>query len=446
MKITELHIQNIKRLKAFAVGLDGEPLLLTGDNGAGKSSVLDALFLALTGKGLEDPVRRGSTKASIKLVINGEEGEYTIEKRITTKSRTLTVTCKDGAAVPSPQAFLDGLVGSLAFDPLEFVRMKPRAQAVAIRELSGLDVSKLEAEYKAVFAERTAVNRTVGELSAQLKDMPNPTVDNSPLESDVSAAALITKRDEMSASAAACKEAFRRSDEAGRQVRVAADRVQRIEEQLAEAKSALHSAEQRDEQLAASLEEANKSAPTQEAMAAITQQIRDVDTTNAGIHQRNEVRANSNRAAAAWKAKQLETERACERADQLTTKLDAINEAKADITSKVKMPVEGMTFDDDGVMVEGCRFDQLSTAEQIRTSAMVAMASNPKLKIILIREGALVNAANMKVIYGCAAARDYQLLIEKFQPEAGAEGLHIEDGAITHIDGVQVAFKETTEE
>lgn len=63
------------------------------------------------------------------------------------------------------------------------------------------------------------------------------------------------------------------------------------------------------------------------------------------------------------------------------------------------------------------------------------MAQNPKLKVILIREGALVNKTNMKVLTDLAAIGGYQLWIEKFQEEASSDGLHITDGHISHVNG-----------
>ena len=129
-----------------------------------------------------------------------------------------------------------------------------------------------------------------------------------------------------------------------------------------------------------------------------------------------------------------------------TEQLEVIEERKAKLTREAKMPVPGMTFDDDVVMVGDVRFDQLSTAEQIRTSALVAMASNPKLPIILIREGGLVNAKNLALITDAAKDRGFQIFIEKFQSEPGDVGLHIEDGNVTHIDGQSVSTAEAPTE
>ena len=93
-------------------------------------------------------------------------------------------------------------------------------------------------------------------------------------------------------------------------------------------------------------------------------------------------------------------------------------------------------------MMNGTFFSQLSTAEQIRISALVAMSQNPGLKIIIIREGALMNSANLTMLSELAAENGFQLWIEKFQEQKGESGLHIVDGAIAFEDGEAVGKEE----
>lgn len=460
MQITELSIRNVKRLEAFGIAPEtGEPIILTGDNGAGKSSVLDAIFLALTGKGLNDPIRHGASKAVIKLALHGEETEYTVEKVITKKSCSLKITGKDGAVISSPQSFLDSLVGSLAFDPLEFVRLKPKQQAAAIRELVGLDTSKLDSEYKVVYAERAAANRQINELEAQLKATPEPEpaplslLDNEVEEAELSASALISERDEMLARSATRETASRRAAEVEAACDLLSDEIEELVKRAEGLKEKLTTERQRCAALQREEQAAIERAPSRDALDDITAKISSLDAENQAIRDRNAKRRDA----------QQKAERASEEAERrryaysrlndslakargvaegLTSKLEAIEERKAKLTREAQMPVEGMTFDEDGVFIDGVRFDQLSTAEQVRVSASVAMRGNPKLRLILVREGALLNKANLKAI--CEAAKDggYQIFIEKFQETPGDQGLHIEDGSVTHIDGERVVNQE----
>ena len=60
MHITELRAENIKRLVAVRVKPDGSLVVVGGNNGQGKTSLLDSIAMALGGKDLmpAEPLRR----------------------------------------------------------------------------------------------------------------------------------------------------------------------------------------------------------------------------------------------------------------------------------------------------------------------------------------------------------------------------------------------------
>lgn len=49
MKIVQLTAENVKRLTAVSIAPDGNLVQITGRNGQGKTSVLDAIWWALAG-------------------------------------------------------------------------------------------------------------------------------------------------------------------------------------------------------------------------------------------------------------------------------------------------------------------------------------------------------------------------------------------------------------
>ena len=99
------------------------------------------------------------------------------------------------------------------------------------------------------------------------------------------------------------------------------------------------------------------------------------------------------------------------------------------------MPIPGLAITDDVVTLNGVPFADLNTAQRIQVSAMIAMAQNPTLKVIFVREGALISRSNLAVLQDLADKKGYQLWIEKFQEEAGSTGLHIVEGHVEQIDG-----------
>ena len=59
----------------------------------------------------------------------------------------------------------------------------------------------------------------------------------------------------------------------------------------------------------------------------------------------------------------------------------------------------------------------------------MAMALNPKLRVIRILDGSLLDAENLALIADMATAQDYQVWIERVADASGV-GVVIEDGAV----------------
>ena len=92
--------------------------------------------------------------------------------------------------------------------------------------------------------------------------------------------------------------------------------------------------------------------------------------------------------------------------------------------------VDGLGFDDDGVTYQGVPFSQASASEQIRVSLAMAMSLNPKLRVIRILDGSLLDAENLAQIADMAKDNDYQVWIERVGTADGI-GVVIEDGAVS---------------
>ena len=166
MKIIALEAENVKVLKAVDIHPNGSTVVIGGENGQGKSSVLDCISYALGGKDLvcEDPVRHGEKTARIKL----DMGEIVVVRKFGV-GESLKISKPDGSVIPSPQKFLDEIYGSLSFDPLEFSRMKPKDQAQTLRDLVGLDTSAIDERIR--IAEVVSVGESDGRLSTRPVDI-----------------------------------------------------------------------------------------------------------------------------------------------------------------------------------------------------------------------------------------------------------------------------------
>jgi hypothetical protein len=425
MNILQLSITDLKKVSAIEINPeDGKPVVLTGDNANGKSSVLESIILALSNKGLDDPIRHGRPSASVKLTLGSDKVEYFLERRITKKGDYLTLTDALGAPVAKAQTFLNGIIGNYAFDPLEFTKLKSKDQVEALKIAAGLDFSEVDSERAAAYSERTTVARDGKEVAAQLAAVPAP-ADDVPTD-EVSASSLIEVLEGL-------KDKIRSKQTFRDQVTNLKEQVRLKRERINTLQFDLKAAENAEQELIKGMEERTAAfdavtEPTEEELKTAADAVNQIDATNAAVRSARQHRELSNRVVS------LRQKHAA-----LSRRIEVVDERKAEAIKNANLPLEGLELTDDGVMFNGTFFTQLSTAEQIRISTLVAMSQNPGLKIIIIREGALMNTTNLALISKLAADRGFQLWIEKFQESPSDIGFHIVDGAIAFEDGEAVA-------
>lgn len=409
--IVSLEAENFKRIKAIRITPRGDVIRLVGANGAGKSSVLDAIAAALGGGRAipEMPVRKGATKAHVVVELD----DLIVERHFGGKSgSTLIVKTKDGAPVRSPQALLDSLLGDLTFDPLAFSRMEPKQQAETLRKLVGIDHAKLDAARRMVYDERTIVGRERDRLKARIgpelpeQDLPETPVDVSALTSEVaglveSRSVLARHKDRLDAAVAHRAELGRRLEELTRLIAQADHEVAKLRA------------------VPVTTDEATLNGEIDRINRSITLAAE----TNQRIQKRNE----SRRIAA-------EASTAEQKYDELTRKLEVIDRRKTELIASAKMPVDGLGFDEEGVTLNGVPFSQASTAEQLRTSVAIGLAQSPKLRVMLVRDASLLDDRSMALLEAAAAQHGAQLWVERVSDASGSK-IVIEDGEVAEGGG-----------
>jgi hypothetical protein len=398
MKIIELTAENVKRLKAVRIKPDGHVQIVGGRNAQGKTSVLDAIWLALGGgaasKGTVQPIRDGEDHAMVELDL----GELLVTRHWEGDKTTLRVE-SGGARYPSPQAMLNALVGRLSFDPLEFTRLSGREQLAALLELVDLDIDldAIAAERGQLYEQRTEIGREGKRLDGHLatlgrvEDAPAAEESASQLISEMRAAEALIQRQQA--------DVFDRG--------AWGHKIDALEDQLAEARAELAKAEER----------IAGHQPTPD-VKALEERLDQVEATNAAV------RRNAERAQV---GQDLTKHRAAY--EQLTYEINELDQRKAAALAAAQFPVDGLGFDEQGVTFHGIPFSQASAAEQIRVSLGMAMALNPKLRVIRILDGSLLDGDNLALIEEMAKANDYQIWVERVG-DADAAAVIIEDGEV----------------
>ena len=116
-------------------------------------------------------------------------------------------------------------------------------------------------------------------------------------------------------------------------------------------------------------------------------------------------------------------------ADNLTRGIEAREEKKRDALKNAAMPIEGLSFDDSTVTFKGIPIDQLGEAEAIRISTAIAMAANPKLRVIRILHGEALDEDSLAIIAKMAEENDFQVWMAKVD-STGKVGIVMEDGMV----------------
>ena len=125
MKISKLKIENLYGIEQLE--LDGKSIELTGTNGAGKSSVLDAIRLALTNNSKRKYiVKNGETEGRV--LVKLDDGITIDRKKRTNKSDYKSVKDENGNEINSPETFLKDIFTPLQLEPVEFLSMSEQEQ------------------------------------------------------------------------------------------------------------------------------------------------------------------------------------------------------------------------------------------------------------------------------------------------------------------------------
>lgn len=457
MKIIRLLAENVKRLHAVEITPEGAVIKIAGKNGAGKTSVLDSISYALGGASLvpAQPIRSGETDARVVIDI----GDFVVTRKFSrdrihedtcdlkkpphevgttpvcnckvtfgpTKS-SLIVKNREGASYPSPQAILDKLLGKLTFDPLQFARAAAKEQDTTLRQLVGLDVTPFENARRAAAERRSVYKKQAALAEAKLTQMSSyqglPATEVS--TSEVSAEIL--RAEELRQLATEAEQAVGASGSRLLTVEGQASakraRIEELEKQVAKHREELASLERQFQHeqgnmkaLSEAAEAARKEVPN---VNVIRQKLIDIEEKNTKIKANNaygEVRAECIRLN-----------------DQVASAEEAVKKADEDkraALEAVKFPVAGLGFSDDmGVTFNSVPFEQASNAEQIRVSVAIGLALNPKLRVLLIRNGNGLDSTSLQLLTKQAEQAEAQVWMEWVAESKEGVAVMLEDGEV----------------
>jgi len=427
--VIELQVSNYKGVKEMRVVLQPGTNIVGGKNRAGKSSGLDALANIFGGKKLtpKAPVRMGTDGFKLQAVLKElgvtivREGKIGEDGKLREK---LVVSDAAGFKAERPQELLDKLLDAHAIRPEAFDELKPKEQVELLRSIAGLDFAEADAQYQDLYNKRRDANVARQSVHGQIEAM-GPVLGGTPDE-PISVGALLEELAEIDAINRANDEARRVLEEEVRRLATSKGEVERLTLELVEAKKRVVATSKAVDNARAAVDGLEY-----RDSEAIKTQLDNAEEINAAVtkkKQRAELVRRYEDLCEAWAA-----------CDGAMAKLVADKEAKI---AGAGLPVDGLSFNDDGVLLNGLPIDQASQQERSRVSVGVGLALSPKVRLILVREGSLYDDDNLANLNAMALEHDAIVVVERVmndKEQAEAEGavVFMEDGVgyVQEVDG-----------
>lgn len=454
MRIIELQVENVMRLRALRMNPDKTLVKIEGRNAQGKSSVLYAIGAALGGgkQKIDMPIRKGEEKAFVQLDIGDEnEVKYVVRRQWNASGHTsLVITLPDGTPQKSPQAILDGFVSDRTFDPLSFVRMKPKEQADVLKKLAGLDFTAMDAERETLYAQRTNINREsktaeaaigappptvasdtpidISELVAKQQEAndSNNELDRSEEQLRLAEQALLSLKNDLPRARGKVGDVRLESAKAVEKAEATAKAI--VDDAKAAAKKSVEEAESDLESGQSHIAEAEKGiSEINQALEGVDRfdtsnvanEIKEAEQNNDNIKARKEFQQRKELA----KSKQAESEK-------LSNAIKKIDDDKSRALRSAKFPLEGLGIDVNGPTLNDIPFSQASLAEQMRASVAMGLAEKKPARIMLVHNGSLLDDDSLKLLNDIVEEFDAQCFIERVAKSASPSAVYIEDGEI----------------
>ena len=129
MNVSHVRIRNVMGVKALDIE-PGKVTVVEGDNGSGKTSVLEAIRAVIRGGHDATLLRNGATEGEVVIVL--EDGTE-LWRQITPTKSVLKITDSNGKPVRAPAGWIKGLTDTVAINPVSFLTCtnKDRARIIA---------------------------------------------------------------------------------------------------------------------------------------------------------------------------------------------------------------------------------------------------------------------------------------------------------------------------
>lgn len=450
MKISKIKISNLFGIKEQT--LDGKSVEISGSNGMGKTSILDAIRYALTNNSDRDYiVKKGEEEGEI--LIETDTG-LSIDRKKRTQSSDYKSIKQNEKEINSPESFLRDIFTPLQLNPVAFTQMSKQEQNRIILDLidfdwdlnwikekfgeipEGVDYSQnilqvlndIQSENGEYYKARQDINRDIRNNRAFISDIAESLPENYDAEKwenfnlTEKLKELMTIK-EQNAKINEAKEFINNYDnrikgyEAERQIAITAEEknisverenlqkeVARLEEQIKADIDKINNLDNvlEDKKKIANLQYEKKVAALDESIGRakefaekepidITEKQAECDLAEKMKSYLNEYKR--------MKEYEKQVELLNAESEEYTKKIELARNLPGEILKTAKIPVKGLTVEGGKPLINGLPISNLSEGQKLDLCIDVALSNKNNLKLILIDGIEKMSKENQERIY-----------------------------------------------
>lgn len=439
--VKKIELQNFQAIKDFSAEFTGGVFLIKGENELGKSTILKAINILLTGERDANVLRNGEKKGFAKAIIGGDGNEYEIELKFTENNSRGTLTIKDKNGLKTDNvSMLQKILSYTNFDAVEFARWSEtaegrRKQIKIVKDLmpeeSRNRIDEIDKEVVSVKEQRKDANSELKVTNAAVESAKKELadVDIEKYAEPVDITALVEKQKQ----AAAMEEKANTARSAIKQRQQQLDDIPIQREQaksdLETAKKAYEAAQAKYAERIKLLDEQETEYKTRKAnaekfIADYEAQPKDNCTqklVEAQEHNRK------HQIVCNVREKQAAAQEAEKKVADFNEKLETLTSERECLIKNAKLPIDGLRFNDDGLILNGIPFvaGSVSDSQIMEVAAKLVIASNPKVNVFCIGRGESLGSKRLAEIVKIANENGFQGFIE--QVERGQDTLIVEE-------------------
>lgn len=413
MKIQQIKIKDFKVIKNFEADIKGHNIFLIGDNGVGKSSILQFLKIAL---GDQSNIPPNATGEGV-VIASKDGGNYTFKVKFKDGKPVVEVTSPDGLK-DTKKGTLAALIGAIGFDIDEFVSLSKttagqKKQVEIYKSFLDPEIIKeieaLQVKVKSLETERTETGREEKRLKAVIESHPlRNEIDLSKFK-EVDTASLLDSLNKANTKNETIKDIGLKTANKLAELAQTDNEIEELERKIIELR-----------------EKKGTLSTEHEKGVKWLETNKPIDTTDIQTQINEASETNKKAAQAAQLVKDREAHAlAVEEYGTATANIDSQKAEIARFIKEMAVPVDGLQFDDDMLIYKGVPVSEasLSTSEIMELGLLMKVAENKGLGILFLERGESLGAQRLKDIQEMAAKNNMQLIIEEVKR---GESLHVE--------------------